>query len=99
MQMKSMMGDEATRETRHLVVPKPKATAAPTDAGVKQLPTSEIVGIKLDVGNTGPSDGIDLDHVQPLEPDSFPNAPEKEGSPSRRPSRTFSTCFGVPDQC
>jgi len=81
METKSMMGDGASPGTSHLIVPKSQAFTAPKDPEPEKLPISEVNSIKSAIGKPAPSEEIDLDHVQPLDPDAFPNAPEKEGNP------------------
>ena len=80
METKSSTGDGAQSGTRHLTIPKLKIPIVQKIPGTETLFISKVPSIKLAVGNPAPSENIDLDHVQPLEPDSFPNAPEKEGN-------------------
>lgn len=81
METKSSTGDGAPSGTRHLTVPKLKVPIVPKVPRTEMLLISKVTSIKLAVGNPSTSQDIDLDRVQPLEADSFPNPPEREGNP------------------
>jgi hypothetical protein len=80
METNNRTSDGAALGTSHLTVPKLRLPTVVNDLEAEKLPISEVTSIKSEVGNPAPSEEIDLDHVQPLEPDAFPNAPEKEGN-------------------
>ncbi len=81
MEIKSRIGDDASLGTSHLTIPKPKLPTVQKVSGTARSPIYEGRSIKSAGGNSAPSVELDLDRAKPLEPDSFPNAPEREGSP------------------